>query len=347
MAVEPAAPITVKHYPIRPDWLDRNIEPILEPDLPIIDTHHHLWDRPDIKYLLPDMVADIATGHNVKATVYLEANAMYRADGPQHMRPVGETEFVNGVAAMSASGNYGPARICAGIVGFADLMLGAAAEEVLLAHIAAGNGRFRGVRGQAHWDPSGLSVGTRRPIQGMMLDKKFREGFAKLAPLGLTYDAWQFHPQLPELADLARAFPDTTIIVNHVGAPLAIGPYAGKRAEVFAKWKPAIQDLGRCPNVVMKLGGLGTAMAGFDLYTLPEPPTSQDLVKLWGPYIETCIEAFGADRCMFESNFPPDKQSCSYPVLWNSYKRMVAGASADEKKAMFSGTAARVYRIEV
>jgi L-fuconolactonase len=347
MSEKAADPLAVRHYPIRPEWLDRHREPVLEPDLPIVDAHHHLWDRPEIKYLLPDLVADMATGHNIVATIYLEATAMYRPDGPDHLKPVGETEFARAVAAQSEGGGYGPTRVCAGIVGFADLMLGAAVEEVLHAHITAGRGNFRGVRGQAHWDASGLTIGTRRPIQGMMLDATFRAGFAKLSPLGLSYDAWQFHPQLGELADLARAFPETTIIVNHVGAPLAIGPYADRRQEVFAVWKPALRELSRCPNVVMKLGGLATTMAGFGFDRQAEPPTSVDLARAWLPYIETCIEAFGASRCLFESNFPPDKQSCSYPVLWNAYKRMVAGASADEKAALFAGTAARAYRIEV
>jgi predicted TIM-barrel fold metal-dependent hydrolase len=329
-------------------WLAKTPpEPVLEPDLPIVDTHHHLWDRPDHRYLLHELLADLGTGHNVVATVFVECHAMYRARGPAEMRPVGETEFVAGVAAMSDSGRYGPTRVAAGIVGFADLTLGDRVEPVLEAHLRAGGGRFRGVRHAAAWDASEI-IGNSAVATGPHLMKQaaFREGLARLSALGLSLDAWVFHPQLGDAVDLARAFPTANIIVGHVGGPLGYGPYAGKRDEILATWKKAITELARCPNVVMKLGGMMMRLAAYDYGTRPAPPSSAELASLWGPYLETCIERFGAGRCMFESNFPVEKMGIGYAALWNAFKRIAAGASADEKQALFSGTARRAYRLD-
>jgi predicted TIM-barrel fold metal-dependent hydrolase len=262
------------------------------------------------------------------------------------MRPVGEVEFVNGAAAMSASGRYGKTRICEAIIGWADLTLGAKVRKVLEAEIEAGGGRFRGVRYGTSHDDSVVGKHVSRPIPPhRLLDPKFREGFAELGKLGLTFDSWHFHPQLPDLVDLARAFPDTTIIVDHVGGVLGVGPYAGRSAEILPLWKQSIAALARCPNVNIKLGGLGMTSFGFGFHEREVPPSSQDLADIWRPYVETGIEAFGPDRCMFESNFPPDKQSCGYTELWNAFKRITQGASATEKTALYSGTAARVYRM--
>ena len=246
------------YLPVRDDWLRRGREVVLEPELPIVDPHHHLWERPGWRYLLDDLLADIDTGHNIVATVFIQCRSMHRAAGPEEFRPVGETEFVNGVAAMSASGGYGPTRICAGIVGHVDLRLGARAEEVLAAHVQAGGGRFRGIRHITAWDadPTVLNPAY-SPPPGLLGDAIFRQGFAKLAPLNLSFDAWLYHPQIDELADLARAFPDTRIVLNHVGGPLTIGSYAGKRAEVMPKWAASIRTLATCPNVCVKLGGIG------------------------------------------------------------------------------------------
>ena len=323
-------------------------EPILEPALPIIDTHHHLWERPDHRYLLHELLADLTTGHNVVATVFLECHAMYRAAGPVEMRPVGETEFVAGIAAMSDSGLYGPTRIAAGIVGFADLTLGDRVTPVLEALIRAGGGRFRGVRHSAAWDASEI-IGNSAAASGPhdMRRPEFRAGLARLAGLGLSLDAWVFHPQLADAIDLARAFPAATIIVGHCGGPLGYGPYAGKRDEVFASWKAGITELATCPNVVMKLGGMMMRLAAYDYGTRQAPPSSSELADLWRPYIELCIERFGAARCMFESNFPVEKMGIGYAALWNAFKRIAAGASADDKHALFSGTARRAYRIAI
>jgi L-fuconolactonase len=330
------------------EWLaKRPPEPILEPDLPIIDTHHHLWERPDHRYLLHEFLADVRTGHNIVATVFMECHAMYRAHGPEAMRPVGETEFVAGVAAMSDSGQYGPTRVAAGIVGFADLTLGDRVEPVLEALMRAAGGRFRGVRHQAGWDASPV-IGNSQTASGphLMMQADFRAGLARLAGLGLSLDAWAFHPQLADVVDLARACPGATIIMGHLGGPLGYGPYAGKRDEVFAAWKAGVTALATCENVVMKLGGVMMRLAAFDYPTQPAPPSSAELAGLWRPYVETCIELFGPSRCMFESNFPVDKMGIGWAALWNALKRIAAGASADEKRAMFSGTARRIYRLD-
>ncbi len=336
------------YLPVREDWLDTHHEAILEPDLPIVDPHHHLWDRPTWRYMPDDLFADVKSGHNVIATVYVQARAFHRAGGDEDLRPVGETEFVNGTAALGASGVYGPHLVCAGIVGHANLRLGAGVERVLHAHIRAGGDRFRGIRHIVAWDSddSLLNPGNPAP-SGLLADAKFREGFAKLAPNGLSFDAWLYHPQIDEVTDLARAFPGTSIILNHVGGPLGIGRFAGKHAEVFPGWAASIKKLAACPNVSVKLGGIGMRINGFGFEHAAKAPSSDMLVAAWKPYIDTCITAFGAERCMFESNFPVDKGSYSYPVFWNACKKLAAGASASEKDALFRGTAARVYRLNL
>ena len=339
---------TSLHLMVRPDWLDRRHEEIIDPDLPIVDPHHHLVERPETgRYLLPDLLADLKSGHNVTQTVYLEWLSMYRADSPAELRPVGEVEFANGVAAMTASGGYGNRQVCAGIVGYADLTLGARVEKVLEAQIAAGGGRFRGIRfiTATHPDQGEWGSLVARPA-GLLMDGRVREGFARLAPLGLSFDAWLYHTQLGELVDLARAFPAAQIVLDHIGGPIGLGRYAGKRDEVFAEWQARIRELAACPNVHIKLGGLGMRMFGFDVHTRELPPSSEELAAAWRPYVEACIAAFGPERAMFESNFPVDKGSCSYHALWNAFKRIAAGCSAAEKAALFSATAKKFYRLE-
>jgi L-fuconolactonase len=329
-------------------WLSKHTEPALEPDLPIVDPHHHFWETAARgHYLLPDLLADIGGGHNIVSTVFLECRAMYRKSGPREMAALGEVEFVNGIAAMSASGNYGNCRVAEAIVGGGDLTVGARVRELLEAEIAAAGGRLRGLRHGVAWDRHDAvqKHASRVVAEHQVMDPKFREGMAQLAPLGLSFESWQYHPQLPDAIDLARAFPNTTIILNHVGGILGVGPYAGHRAEILAEWRKNIVELAKCPNVNMKLGGLGMVSVGFDFHERDVPPSSEDLAAAWRQYIEPCIEAFGVDRCMFESNFPPDKQSGGYTELWNAFKRITSGASASEKKALYSGTAARVYRI--
>lgn len=329
------------------DFLAKHDERPLEPDLPIVDPHHHLWDH-GYRYLFEEFLEDISSGHNVRASVFVQCDAMYRADGDPDFAPVGETEFVNGIAAMSASGAYGPARVCAGIVGYADLQLGERVEAVLEAHLRAGGDRFRGVRGRSVWDADPSIKGSAKDFPpGLLLDAKFREGFSRLEKYGLSFDSWLFHPQLPELADLAAKFPGTTVILDHVGAPLAVGGYAGKRDEVFGVWKRNLAELAQRPNVFVKLGGLAMHLFGFDLDAdhREAPAPSETLAQLWRPYMHTCIELFGAERCMFESNFPVDKRGASYCVLWNAFKKVAAGASASEKAALFKDSACRAYRL--
>lgn len=328
-------------------WLAQVQEAPLEPDLPIIDPHHHLWDHPENRYFLDELRCDTDSGHNVTASVFVECMAMYRADGPELLRPTGETEFVNGVAAQSASGNYGPMRACAGIVSFADLSLGQGAGAVLDAHLAAAPARFRGIRHATGWDASDkINNSHTTPPRGLMGEARFRKGAQELIKRGLSFDSWFYHPQIPELTALARALPDLCIILDHFGGPLGVGPYTDKRTEIFTQWKKDMAELAGCPNVNVKLGGINMPISGFGWHKNALPPTSQQLAEATKDYYLHTIDCFGPQRCMFESNFPVDKLSCSYGVLWNAFKRIAAGFSANEKAALFATTAARVYRLK-
>ena len=327
------------------DWLSLTIEDPLDPDLPICDPHHHLWDRPGSRYVLEDLSQDIAGGHNLVETVFVECRASFRTDGPLEMRPVGETEFVSEIAEKSLTGEHGKTKVAAGIVAFADLTRGAEVAPVLEAHLAAGGARFKGIRHSVAWDAYPEISGYMDSPEGLLLDSKFREGFACLGRYGLSFDSWLYHPQLMELADLAGTFPETTIIVDHIGGPLNIGPYAGKREEVFREWKNGMRELAGRPNVVVKLGGLGMPIGGFEWAERTEPPGSIELAEATSPYYTWCIEEFGASRCMFESNFPVDKVSYSYTVMWNAFKRIVQDFSPEDKAALFYDTAASVYRL--
>ncbi|NNE85168.1 MAG: amidohydrolase family protein [Alphaproteobacteria bacterium] len=332
------------------DWLALTHEDALEPDLPICDPHHHLWefrtDQTEPRYLLDDLLADTNSGHNIVSTVFIECGAMYKEDGPEALRPVGETAFAAGIAAMSESGQYGPTRIAAGIIGHANLLLGDDVAPVLEAQIAAGGGRFRGIRHSVPWDASDdvpVIRGKRPPH--LLINDTYRAGFAHLAKFGLSYEAWLYHPQITELIDLARAFPDTTIILNHFGGPIGLGSYAGHRDEIFETWQADIAELARCQNVVAKLGGLNMEINGFGWHQQPTPPTSEALMEATRGWYDYTIEQFGIERCLFESNFPVDKLSCSYAVLWNSFKRLTAGYSDADKAALYHDNAARVYRL--
>lgn len=341
-----AISLTRTYAAYRPEWLARHVEPIIAPEQPIIDAHHHLWDEPRPRYLHQDLLADIGSGHDIRATVYVDCRSMYRADGPEAFRSIGEVEFANGVAAIGASGRYGRTRLCAAIVGHAELRLGKDARPVLEALLAAGNGRLRGIRQVSASDPDPLVLApTAAKPPRMLADPLFREGYACLAPLGLSFDAFVYHHQLPELAELARAFPETQIILNHTGGPIGIASYAGRRDAVFSEWRESMRALARCTNVAVKIGGMGMVMFGFGFEAGEAPPSSQQLAAAWRPYVETCIEAFGCTRSMFESNFPPDKGSCSYPVLWNAFKRLAEPLPAADKMALFHDNAARCYRI--
>jgi len=328
-------------------WRAQHREPIMEPDLPIIDPHHHLWERPGYRYLLDDLLADLRSGHDIRATVFVECGAYYRKGGSIETAFVGEVEFANGIAAMAASGAYGATQICAGIVGTADISVGAAVSAVLDAEIAAGGGRFRGIRVTTKWDADDALNNSRYAIpRGLMADADFRAGFATLAPRGLSFDAMIYHPQLLELADLARAFPDTTIVLNHIGGLVAkTRTYLAREEEATAQWRAGIAALAKNPNVYVKLGGLGMPYLGFGLEKLAAPASSEQLAAVWGPYFHHCIDCFGPARCMFESNFPPDRESVAYPVIWNAFKRVAARYTVEEKRALFHGAAAKAYRL--
>ena len=321
-------------------------ETTLEPDLPIVDAHHHLMHRPTNRYLHDDLLADMMGGHRIAATVYCECRAFLRSEGPEALAPIGETEFANGVAAMSASGIYGETRMCAGIVGFADLS-GPHVEALLEGHIAAGGGRFRGVRQGVYWDASEAVYPfvSMRPPRGLLSSDAFRTGVRHLRARDLTLDVALFHHQLPELVDLAKAEPELRIVLNHMGFALGVGPYAGRRQDVFAEWRTLLAEAASCDNIVVKAGGLGVPLWGFPFANRDVRPDSTEVATAWRPYFEACIDLFGPARCMFESNFPADRASCDYVTLWNAVKRIAQQYSAAEKARMFSGTAIETYRL--
>ncbi|ABE36822.1 amidohydrolase family protein [Paraburkholderia xenovorans LB400] len=320
-------------------------EPVIEPERAICDAHHHLWNVEGNRYLLPDLLSDLGTGHRITSTVYVEWRSHYRTVGPVRLRSLGETEFAAAAANAAATG---PSSACAAIVGYVDLSLGAAAEPVLAAHLEAAGGRLRGIRNVASWDPDRDVMGG-PPVCAPHLyaDRRFRQGFALLERFGLGFDAMLFQTQLDDVIGLADAFRYQPIVVNHVGGTLGIGPYAGRRDELFQAWRASIGELARRPNVWIKLGGLGMRRSGFRFHGQTPQPGSLEVAHAWRPWIDTCIEAFGAARCMFESNFPVDKASCSYVVLWNTFKRLAAGASETEKSDLFLGSASRFYRLDV
>ena len=333
------------HLPMRPEWLALRQEAAIEPDLPIVDPHHHFWMREGAQYSVPEYLADIAD-NNVRATVFIECREHYRTDGDEDFRPVGETEFVAGRAGPQR-GPHGSIDICAGIVGYVDLRIGDRAEAVLAAHVEAGRGRFRGIRNISAWHSDPTARGSlANPPSDLLSQPEFRKGFAHLAPLGLTFDAYMYHVQLADLRDLACAFPSTPIVVDHSGGALGIGPYRGKRKEVFADWRAGMSKLAKSENVHVKIGGLGLRAFGLSVHEEPLPPTSETLASLWSDTVEACIELFGTRRCMFESNFPVDKGSCGYTEMWNAYKRLTAGYSKAERADLFQKTAARFYRLE-
>jgi L-fuconolactonase len=339
-------------------WYKLTKEEPIEPDLPICDPHHHLWDYPDDfpesrvptfarpvrHYTLRDLMDDI-NGNNITQTVFIECSSQYRKEGPPEMCRIGETEFVNGIAAQAASGQYGKTFVAAGIIGSADLTLGYGVSPVLEAHLAAARNRFKGIRFITTWDAS-PDVASRVKDPKLMADPEFRRGFSRLGRYNLSFESWLYHTQLTDLAGLAKAFPDTIIVLNHIGGPLGIGPYAGKQQEVFEVWKKGIAALSSCPNVVVKLGGLGMPMMGFHWNEQPVPPGSAEIAKKSAPYFDYCIEKFGTGRCMFESNFPVDRVSFSYTVIWNAFKRYSKGFSPSERAALFHDNAVRVYRLE-
>jgi len=337
------------HIAVREEWLALEQEEVLFPEMPIVDPHHHLWDRPGQRYLFEELLADARQGHHIQATVFVQSRSMYNIDLQDDLlKPIGEIEFANGVAARSASGLYGSFRACAGIVGSCDLMAGDRIEAVLDRMTAVAGERFRGIRNQTAWhgDPA-IATNPVPPVKGILLEPAFRAGARRLGARGLTLDVWAYHTQLSEFESLARSCPDTTIVLDHLGGPLGAGPYRGQRAEVLAEWRASMERIAKLPNVCVKLGGLAMGAGGFDFHLSDQPPSSELLVAAWDPYISFVVERFGTRRCMFESNFPVDKGMVSYRSLWNAFKLFSQGFSASEKQDLFFSTAARVYDLAI
>jgi len=329
-------------------WLNLHHEETLDPERRIVDAHHHLWAPPRSQYLLDEFASDLNAGHKVVATIFADCTERYRTEGPEEYRSVGETEFAVEVAESAAASSEITTDVHAGIVSRVDLLSGSAAREVLEAHIAAGKGRFKGIRFASAWDPDpSIRSTARTPPPRLLYDAKVREGASAMADLGLVLDTWLYFHQIKDLIDLADALPDLSIVLDHVGGILGSGPYEGRRGEVFTSWKTNLTELAKRPNVSAKIGGLGMRLPGFGFENRPTPPSSQDLAEAWRPYVETTIEAFGPERAMFESNFPVDRLSCSYHVLWNGFKRLAHNYSESEKDHLFSGTSARVYSLEL
>lgn len=332
------------------DWSTLLTEEIIDPDHPIVDPHHHLWPPGEaFGYGLDDLLDDTGSGHNVIATVFVECRAAYRADGPEHLRVVGETEFVaaQAAAAKRASAERADAATIAGIVARADLEAGDLLDEVLDAHAAAGGTLFKGIRhaGASALEPEALTIPGSAPPD-LYAREAFRAGVARLGERGLTYDTWHYHHQNADFAALAAAVPGTTLVLDHFGTPLGVGRFAGKREEVFGPWQDDIAAIAEHSNVVAKLGGLAMPDNGFGWHESPDSPVSSDrFVEEQGRYYRHAIECFGPERCMFESNFPVDRFSIGYAVLWNAFKKIAADYTADEQAAMFAGTAERVYRL--
>jgi L-fuconolactonase len=326
-----------------PAWLAASVEEALEPELPIIDCHHHLsehWGG----YLLPELLRDTGSGHSIRATVYVQCGWHYRSSGTETLRPLGETEAVVLLAEQADAIPSAP-KVAAGIVGYADLCLGDAVDEILTAQVVAGKGRLRGIRNSAARHPDFKHGVLPRPIPHLYAEPSFRRGYKYLQRHGLSFDAWIYHPQLPDVIDLAASFPDVPLILDHMGGVLGAGPYQGRRSDAVRELLPMLRQLAQHPNVFVKLGGLGTTVCGFDFCLLPTPPSSQTLADAWRPVLEPVIELFGPERCMFESNFPVDRASAGYGVVWNAFKRLASGASPQHKTMLFHDNAARIYRL--
>lgn len=327
------------------DWLAKRQEEPIDKQRRIVDPHHHLWRRDGQNFLVDDLLTTTGAGHNVTHTVFVECHAEFRTDGPEHMRPVGETEFV---AAQAAEAKAAGGSEIAAIVSHADMMLGAAAEEVLAAHEAAGDGLFRGIRHATSWvDDPGVRAGHSRPTQFQMAEPAFRDGVSTLGSMGFSFDAWLLHPQIPELTAMARDLPEVSIVLDHLGGPVGTGSFSDRRAQIFDEWKVSMAELATCPNVTLKVGGIGMEMYfGMGWHEQPEPPSSEVVASYWGDWIRYAIDTFGPDRCMFESNFPVDRSALPYTVLWNAFQIVAQQYSNNEQEQLFSGTATRVYKLE-
>ena len=332
-------------------WLDKITEEIIEPDIAICDPHHHFWDkrteRDYPRYQLDELLADITSGHNVRSTVFIEARSMYNANLPADKSSIGEVEYVQGISAASASGIYGESRMAASIIGNANLNLGEGVRPILESLSSASN-RFKGIRHSVTWDPHPEVENTAlHKYEGQLISDKFQAGAKVLADMKMTFEAWLYFHQLPQLVEFAKSVPNLTIILNHIGGLVMDGPYENKREEVIKIWKDGIAEIAECPNVVVKLGGIGMPRTGFDWHERDNPIGSEELASSIAPYFNYCIDHFGTGRCMFESNFPVDKVSFSYQVLYNAFKRFSQGFSESERAAMFHDNAVAIYKVKI
>ena len=340
-------PVIARAEP-NPAWLELCTEEVIEPDLAIVDPHHHVSDGHWGGYLEDELLKDLGSGHRILSTVYIQCGYGYRETGPNAFRALGETQKIVALAAsVQQKTKAQPLNVCEAIVAYADLSLGEEVEAVLEGQMEVGMGRVRGIRCSAARHPAFQYGMLTQPPLHLYQDIAFRKGFACLARYGLSFESWAFHSQMDELYALAKDHPDTVIVINHLGAPVGVGPYKNRRAEVFADWSRSLCNLASCPNTYIKLGGLGMTIFGFDFHQRDLPPSSLELAQAWRPYIEEALEVFGPDRCMFESNFPVDKGTCSYRVLWNTFKRISRDMSLTEKAQLFRETAANVYRLSV
>ncbi|MEX3916868.1 amidohydrolase [Paraburkholderia sp. BR10872] len=340
--------VPAPHLPVRDAWLALHREDALLPELPIVDAHHHLWDRQTGRYLADEFRQDMAAGHRIVSTVFVQCRSMLRTDGPDAMKPVGEVEFANGVAAMFASGTYGAMRCCEAIVAGADLALGHDVDAVIEAMLEVSGGRLRGIRNPLAWHADErVRSSPVTPPRDLMQNAAFIDGVRTLGRYGLSLDVWVYHTQLDALFELARLVPDVTIVIDHFGGPVGVGIHAGQTTQTRAAWSASLRRLAALPNTRLKLGGAGMPVFGFDFAQAERPPASETLAAAWKPYFDVCMELFGAERCMFESNFPVDKGMFSYTVLWNAFKRLAASGSMTERSALFSRTATTTYGLPV
>jgi len=335
-------PVTGPHATIREDWLARHVEPVLDPEQPILDAHHHLWDRPGSRYRCEEFLADLANGHNVCASIYVQCRTGYRTDGPETLRSVGEVDTIRRWARDADTSVY-PVKLIA----HADLLLGAQARAQIEALVDAGEGTVCGIRNTTAHHPDPRLVSNPKPAPaGLLKADTFLKGAAEVAKAGLVLDVWAYQTQLDEVFDLAKVNPDLTVVIDHLGGPLGAGPYRDNPSAHFVAWRAGVERLAQLPNTRMKIGGFGLMVMGKDYHLSEIPPSSEKIADDWAAHLDVCLNAFGANRAMFESNFPVDKGMFAYSVLWNAFKRLARPLTADERTAMFHGTAAATYGIK-
>lgn len=332
--------LSTPHHTVREDWLALTQEPVLAPEQPILDAHHHMWDRPEGRYRSEELMQDLGQGHDIRASIYVQCRTGYRALGPAELQPVGEIETIL---------DWGRATPDhpTGIIGFADLQLGAAVRPVLEALAEAGQGKLCGIRNTTayHADPA-VRSNPRPAPDGLLRSDAFRAGAGLLSEFGLTLDVWAYQTQLDEVCALAKALPDLTIVIDHCGGPLGVGPYRHDDPTAFAEWRNAVRRVAVHPNTRVKIGGFGLSVMGYNYASRPTPPHSNELAADWAPHVETCLEAFGAERSMFESNFPVDKGQFGYRAVWNAFKRLAAPLTDRERADLFWRCASRCYGID-